>query len=54
VRQLNRRFGKVPDVLLSKVEQFSIGKIETLAEDLLDFSVLQDLENWLQQNQSHQ
>lgn len=26
-------------------------QIETLAEDLLDFSVLTDLENWLQQHQ---
>jgi Domain of unknown function (DUF4351) len=54
MRQLNRRFGKIPDVLLPKIEQLSIEKIETLAEDLLDFSVLTDLENWLQQNQPHQ
>ena len=51
MRLLNRRFGNVSDVLLPKIEQFSIEKIETLAEDLLDFSVLTDLENWLQQNQ---
>jgi predicted transposase YdaD len=54
MRLLNRRFGKVPDVLLPKIEQLSIEKVETLAEDLLDFSVLTDLETWLQQNQSNQ
>ncbi|MEA5577858.1 DUF2887 domain-containing protein [Anabaena sp. UHCC 0451] len=54
IRLLNRRFGKVPDVLLPKIEQLSIEKVETLAEDLLDFSVLTDLENWLEQNQANQ
>ncbi|MTJ11157.1 DUF2887 domain-containing protein [Anabaena sp. UHCC 0187] len=53
-RQLNRRFGTVPQELLPKIEQLSREQIETLAEDLLDFSVLTDLENWLQQNQPNQ
>ncbi|MBK1987776.1 DUF4351 domain-containing protein [Sphaerospermopsis aphanizomenoides BCCUSP55] len=54
MRQLNRRFGAVTQDLLPKIEQLTREEIETLAEDLLDFSVLSDLENWLQQNQSNQ
>ncbi|MTJ08220.1 MULTISPECIES: DUF4351 domain-containing protein [unclassified Anabaena] len=54
MRLLNRRFGTVPQELVPKIEQLSREQIETLAEDLLDFSVLQDLENWLQQHQSNQ
>ncbi|MEA5618641.1 DUF2887 domain-containing protein [Cronbergia sp. UHCC 0137] len=51
IRQLKRRFRKVPDVLLPQIQQLTREQTETLAEDLLDFSVLGDLENWLQHNQ---
>ncbi|WP_414548744.1 DUF4351 domain-containing protein [Anabaena sp. CCY 0017] len=54
IRLLKRRFGEVPDVSLAKIPQLSIEQVETLAEDLLDFTVLKDLEDWLQQNQSNQ
>ncbi|MBC5794765.1 DUF2887 domain-containing protein [Sphaerospermopsis sp. LEGE 00249] len=54
MRQLNRRFGTVPQELLLKIEGLTREQIETLAEDLLDFSVVEDLENWLQQHQPNQ
>ncbi|QYX33835.1 DUF2887 domain-containing protein [Sphaerospermopsis torques-reginae] len=54
MRLLNRRFGAVPQELLPKIEGLTREQIETLAEDLLDFSVVTDLENWLGQNQSNQ
>ncbi|MFM2064254.1 MAG: hypothetical protein RLZZ507_3925 [Cyanobacteriota bacterium] len=53
-RQLNRRFGEITQELLAKIERLTREQIETLAEDLLDFSVVSDLENWLQQHQSEQ
>lgn len=53
-RQLNRRFGTVSQELLTKVQGLTREQIETLAEDLLDFSVVTDLENWLQQHQPNQ
>jgi predicted transposase YdaD len=48
LRQLNRRLGVIPDVLLSQIQMLSLEQLETLAEALLDFSALADLENWLQ------
>jgi predicted transposase/invertase (TIGR01784 family) len=48
LRQLNRRLGVIPDVLLSQIQILSLEKLEALAEALLDFSALADLESWLQ------
>ncbi|QYX31580.1 DUF2887 domain-containing protein [Sphaerospermopsis torques-reginae] len=44
MRLLNRRFGTVSQELLTKVQGLTREQIETLAEDLLDFSVVSDLE----------
>ncbi|MEA5619805.1 Rpn family recombination-promoting nuclease/putative transposase [Cronbergia sp. UHCC 0137] len=47
LRQLNRKVGTIPNVLLSKIQLLSLEQIEALGEALLDFAVLADLETWL-------
>jgi predicted transposase/invertase (TIGR01784 family) len=49
LRQLNRRVGSIPDVLLSQIQVLSLEQLEALGEALLDFSVLADLESWLEE-----
>ncbi|BAY63289.1 hypothetical protein NIES22_33750 [Calothrix brevissima NIES-22] len=46
-RQLNRRLGNVDEALLEQVRSLTINELETLAEDLLDFTSMADLTNWL-------
>lgn len=46
-RQLNRRLGTVDEALLEQVRSLSINELETLAEDLLDFTSVTNLTNWL-------
>jgi predicted transposase/invertase (TIGR01784 family) len=48
LRLLNRKLGSLPPDMRSRVEQLSISQLEMLAEALLDFSDMTDLENWLQ------
>lgn len=48
IKLLNRRLGNIPDVLLSQVHALSLEQLEALADALLDFSTLADLEGWLQ------
>ncbi|MDH6060292.1 DUF4351 domain-containing protein, partial [Chrysosporum bergii ANA360D] len=47
-RQLNRRLGIISQDLLSQVQLLSLSQIETLGEDLLDFTTVNDLQQWLQ------
>ena len=49
LRQLNRRFGNLPDRLTHSIQNLTIPQIESLAEQLLDFTAITDLENWLKQ-----
>lgn len=49
LRLLVRRFGSLSPQTQSRIEALSLEQLETLAEDLLDFSDLTDLENWLNQ-----
>ena len=51
IRQLTRCVGVVPDTLGDRIQALPIGKLETLAEDLLDFNGLDDLTNWLDRNE---
>ncbi|MBD2450712.1 Rpn family recombination-promoting nuclease/putative transposase [Nostoc sp. FACHB-152] len=46
-RQLNRKLGTISGVLLSQIQALSLEQIEALAEALLDFSTIADLEGWL-------
>jgi hypothetical protein len=47
LRQLNRRVGTLPETLQTQVEALPLEQLEALGEDLLDFTNLTDLENWL-------
>ena len=49
LRQLNRRFGSLPQVTQAQVEALSLERLELLGEALLDFTSLVELENWLAQ-----
>jgi predicted transposase/invertase (TIGR01784 family) len=47
LRLLNRRVGTLPETVQAQVEALPLERMETLALDLLDFTGLADLENWL-------
>jgi hypothetical protein len=47
LRQLKRRVGEVPEPLVERIEDLPIDQLEALGEELLDFSSVADLENWL-------
>jgi heme oxygenase len=48
IRQLNRRIGEIESSLIQKVQALSVEQLEELGEALLDFTSIEDLENWLQ------
>lgn len=47
IRQLKRRLGEINSSLVEQVEGLAIESLEQLGEDLLDFSNVTDLEQWL-------
>jgi hypothetical protein len=47
LRIITRKVGEVPQELRSSIQLLSIDRLEALAEALIDFNSLQDLENWL-------
>jgi predicted transposase/invertase (TIGR01784 family) len=47
LRQLSRRFGKLNDRLTQSIQNLAIAQIDELADQLLDFSVIDDFEAWL-------
>ena len=49
LRQLNRRFGEIKLSLIEQIQSLSIEQLENLADALLDFSQVADLETWLKQ-----
>lgn len=49
LRLLTRRVGEVPESIKTHIETLSLTQLESLAEALLDFSNLSDLELWLAQ-----
>jgi len=51
MRLLRRKVGTVPPAQLLKIQALDSTQLDDLAEALLDFSVLTDLEVWLAQNQ---
>ena len=51
IRLLNRRIGEISPLLIAQIQKLPIEQIESLGEALLDFSKLDDLETWLNQNQ---
>ncbi|PSF31683.1 hypothetical protein C7H19_22350 [Aphanothece hegewaldii CCALA 016] len=52
LRLLNRRFGQIPPSLATKIQSLSLERLEQLAEDLLDFTSVEDLINWLSERSS--
>jgi predicted transposase YdaD len=53
LRQLNRRFGALPESWSTQITDLSLAQIESLAEALLDFQTIADLETWLEQLQAN-
>lgn len=50
LRLLTRKFDRINPEVRSQIELLSLEQLEALAEVLLDFSSLEDLTNWLQDN----
>ncbi|MFO0142875.1 MAG: DUF4351 domain-containing protein, partial [Aphanizomenon sp.] len=49
LRLINRRFGEIKLSLIEQIQSLSIEQLENLADALLDFSQVADLETWLKQ-----
>jgi len=49
LRQLNRRFGTLDQTLEQQIRGLSLKQLERLAEQLLEFSTVEELETWLGQ-----
>ncbi|WP_309733415.1 DUF4351 domain-containing protein [Chamaesiphon sp. OTE_75_metabat_556] len=47
IKLLTRKLGNLSPELLARVNGLSIDRVEALAEDLLDFTSVSDLEQWL-------
>ncbi|WP_419547837.1 DUF4351 domain-containing protein, partial [Microcystis sp.] len=47
LRQLQRRFGEIPQNLEETIRNLPVERLEDLGLALLDFSTLTDLDNWL-------
>jgi predicted transposase YdaD len=50
IRLLSKRFGNLDQELAAQIRQLSSPQLETLGENIFDFSAMADLETWLQQN----
>jgi predicted transposase YdaD len=50
-RQLRRQVGTIPPAQLLQIQALESTQLDDLAEALLDFASLTDLEAWLTQNQ---
>ncbi|NET47049.1 Rpn family recombination-promoting nuclease/putative transposase [Okeania sp. SIO2B3] len=48
IRQLKKRFGEIPEAIISQIEDLSVEDLDNLGEDFLDFNNLEDLLSWLQ------
>ncbi|NEP62027.1 MAG: DUF4351 domain-containing protein, partial [Symploca sp. SIO2G7] len=46
-RLLQKRFGEVPATTVSQVESLSLAELESLTEEILDFTSLSDLSDYL-------
>jgi predicted transposase/invertase (TIGR01784 family) len=51
IRQLQRKLGKLPDEVQAQIMALSVERLEMLAEELLDFSNLENLTAWLTAHQ---
>jgi predicted transposase YdaD len=46
--ELTRRVGLVPEAMTDRIQQLTIEQLEALADALLDFTKLNDLVSWLE------
>ncbi|WP_239641457.1 DUF4351 domain-containing protein [Cylindrospermopsis raciborskii] len=51
IRQLTRRLGELSERRVGQIRQLSVPQLEALAESLLDFRDISDLEAWLKDSQ---
>ncbi len=51
IRQLNRRLGEINPPLIEQIRQLPVEQLEELAEALLDFSTVANLQQWLNSRQ---
>ncbi len=49
LRLLNRRVGPLDETLQQQITRLSLEQLEALAEELLDFSTVEELQTWLVQ-----
>uniref|UniRef100_UPI0036F2199C DUF4351 domain-containing protein n=1 Tax=Umezakia ovalisporum TaxID=75695 RepID=UPI0036F2199C len=49
LRLLQRRLGTLDDTVKQQIQMLSVEQLESLAEELLDFRDIQELQTWLQQ-----
>jgi predicted transposase/invertase (TIGR01784 family) len=47
IRQLTRKLGNISPSLLTKIQALPLDRVESLGEDLLDFTSIDNLESWL-------
>jgi predicted transposase YdaD len=47
IRLLTRKLGNINPNLLAKIETLPLERVESLGEDLLNFTAISDLEQWL-------
>ena len=52
VKLLTKRFGSLPETVESNLTRLSLPLLEELSTDILDFSELKDLTNWLENHAS--
>lgn len=50
MRQLQKRFGEIPEAISSQIEDLSVEDLDNLGEDFLDLNSLEDLLSWLQEH----
>lgn len=48
LRQLTRRVGELPQQVRERIETLNLEQLENLGEALLDFTIMADLEAWLE------
>ena len=48
IRLLSKRFGNLDSSLESRIRELAVSQIEALGDNLFDFSSLDDVDNWLE------
>ena len=49
MRLIKKRFGEIPEAIISQIEDLSVEDLDNLGEDFLDFNNLEDLLSCLQE-----